>query len=62
MHWQYIGQSLPILTEGQGHAILGHPLIDPAGSGLAALAQKKAPALAYVELPPGFCGTCSKHK
>jgi hypothetical protein len=64
MHWQYIGQTLPVITDGQAHVLLAHPLVDPLPplAGLSALAQKKAPALAWVELPPGFCGTCAKHK
>ena len=64
MHWQYIGSTLPIITAGEAHVVLGHPLVQPqpALSGLSALAQKKAPPVAYVELPPGFCGTCAKHK
>ena len=36
-------------------------IVDPA-SGLAALAQKKVPEPAYVELPPGFCATCAQGK
>ncbi len=65
MHWQYIGQTLPGLSAGQAHVVLAHPLVDPVPpglSGLSALAQKRVPELAYVELPPGFCGTCAKHK
>jgi hypothetical protein len=64
MHWQYIGQTLPVITNGQAHVLLAHPLVDPLPplAGLSALAQKKAQALAWVELPPGFCGTCAKHK
>ncbi len=65
MHWQYIGQTLPGLTAGQAQVLLAHPLVDPVPgglSGLSALAQKRVPELAYVELPPGFCGTCAKHK
>jgi hypothetical protein len=64
MHWQYAGSAVPIISEGQAHVILAHPLVDPASglAGLSALAQKKAPVAAWVELPPGFCGTCSDHK
>jgi Metallo-peptidase family M12 len=64
MHWQYAGSAIPVITDGQAHVILGHPLVDPAPqlAGLSALAQKKAPAPAYVELPAGFCGTCADHK
>lgn len=64
MHWQYDGSALPTITAGEAHVILGHPLVGPEPSlaGLSALAQKKAPPVAYVELPPNFCGTCAKHK
>ncbi len=64
MHWQYIGQTLPVITDGQAHVVLAHPLVDPVPplAGLSALAQKRVPELAYVELPPNFCGTCAKHK
>jgi len=61
MHWQYVGSTVPVITDGQAHVILGHPLVDPAPS-LASLAQKKAPEAAFVELPAGFCGTCKEHK
>jgi hypothetical protein len=61
MHWQYAGASIPIITDGQAHVILAHPLVDPASalSGLSALAQRRAPAEAWVELPGGFCATCA---
>jgi len=64
MHWQYFASSLPTITDGQAHVILSHPLVDPIPqlSGLSALAQKNAPALALVYLPPNFCATCAKHK
>ncbi len=64
MHWQYLGQTLPVITDGQAQVLLAHPLVDPVPvlAGLSALAQKRVPELAYVELPPGFCATCAKHK
>jgi hypothetical protein len=58
MHWQYFGSTTPVITDGQAHVILAHPLVDPA-SPLAALAQRRTPAPAFVELPAGFCGTCA---
>lgn len=61
MHWQYLGNALPTITDGQAHVLLAHPLVDPVPA-LAGLAQKRVPDLAYVELPPGFCATCAKHK
>lgn len=65
MHWQYFGTAMPTISEAQAHVLLVHPLVDPqpALAGLSALAQKRAPAEALVELPPGFCATCAqRHK
>jgi hypothetical protein len=60
MHWQYAASTMPVISAGEAHVILGHPLVGPAASGLSALAQANAPAPVYVELPPGFCGSCAK--
>jgi len=64
MHWQYESNAMPTITAGQAHVILAHPLVDPLPglAGLSSLAQKKAPVLEWVQLPPGFCGTCNAHK
>ncbi len=61
MFWYWLGAETPPITPGQGRVILGHPLVDPAPplAGLSSLAQKKTPLPAWVELPPGFCGTCA---
>jgi len=61
MFWDTLGY---LITPGQAHVILAHPLVDPlpALASLSALAQKKVPALEYVHLPAGFCGTCAKGK
>lgn len=61
MFWYWLGAETPSITPGQGRVILGHPLVDPVPAGLAALAQKKAPAAAaWVALPAGYCGTCAR--
>jgi hypothetical protein len=64
MHWKSLASALPVISAGQAHVILAHPLVDPVSplAGLSALAQKATPAPAYVELPPGFCGTCARRR
>lgn len=63
MYFEYIGSALPALTGGQGHVTLRHPHVAPDPlAGLSALAQKALPQVAYVQLPPGFCGVCAASK
>lgn len=58
MHWQLVNVDFPLLTDGQGLVILGHPLVGPV-SPLAAAAFMLAPGdLGTLDpLPPGWCGT-----
>ena len=58
MHWQVLS-SEPVITDGQGRVMLGHPLVQPL-SGLAALAlapPPQAPVAPGGPLPAGWCGT-----
>jgi len=65
MHWQYFSASMPTITAGQAHVILGHPLVDPAPP-LASLSAFKSTVSSWpqlVVLPAGFCANCNKtHK
>ncbi|HEX5138232.1 MAG TPA: choice-of-anchor D domain-containing protein [Planctomycetota bacterium] len=65
MHWQYFSASMPTITAGEAHVILGHPLVDPAPT-LASLSAFRSTSPAwpqFVALPAGFCANCNKpHK
>ena len=64
MHWQYFSSALPDITDGQARVILGHPLVEPTSptAGLTALALRRSPEPVFVDLPPGYCGTCGERK
>ncbi|MEM8883395.1 MAG: M12 family metallo-peptidase [Planctomycetota bacterium] len=61
MHWRLLSAE-PVVTDGQGLVIRGHPLVrsEEAGPRLSAIAQRRAPAaspLLAAALPEGWCGT-----
>ncbi|MHC4819198.1 MAG: hypothetical protein ACYTF8_14215, partial [Planctomycetota bacterium] len=57
MHWSVLGVD-PIVTDGQGRVMLGHPLVGPPST-LQMEALLALPAAAgLLEVPPdGWCGT-----
>ena len=57
MHWRVLSVT-PIVTDGQGLVLRGHPLVRPlpASPSLAAFAPASSPLLAAA-LPDGWCGT-----
>jgi hypothetical protein len=56
MHWRVLGGVDPLITAGQAHVVLGHPLVDETAA-LLALALRPVPAPRGVveELPDGWC-------
>ncbi|MHC4548030.1 MAG: choice-of-anchor D domain-containing protein [Planctomycetota bacterium] len=61
MHWQVLSAD-PVISDGQGRVVLGHPLVAPPGF-LQALALRALPALSgpLDPLPDGWCGTPAGH-
>ena len=60
MHWR-VTPADPLLTDGQGLVLLGHPLVGPPRVQLAAAPPPRAPPL-LAALPDGWCGCCASAK